>query len=100
MGKVYTKIRYLTRLPRFMVRYKPVRTVNHGTWAALLHSLGKSNSSLCYIYVVGDTHTSLNRNPSTDVRKLGLKFTKSDFLSCSVFYHPAAVTCQFLALCW
>lgn len=42
-----------------MVRYKLVRTVNHGTWAALLHSLGKSNSPLCYICAAGDTSPSM-----------------------------------------
>lgn len=72
-AKSYAKITYLTALSHFMVRYKPVRTVNHGTWAALLHSLGKSRSSLCYICAAGDTCIYLSRNPSTDVRKLGWK---------------------------
>lgn len=89
MGKAYAKITYLTSLPQFIVRYKPVSTVHHGTRAALLHSLGKSSSSLCYICAAGDTCICLSRNPSTDVRKFEWKLKIQFFfelfcvLSCS-----------------
>lgn len=37
-------LRYLTRLPRFLVVCQPVLIVNSGTCATLLHSLGKSHA--------------------------------------------------------